>query len=162
VPGKKRLVTFEDVTAKAWDNVGYQIKPAVGTAKIIAGDSADLDMMVEAGYSLYIQGSASKGAVTKTFALGFTTATQYGQCSSEPAGAGTSGIVVNDGSQDSASASSTIACRARKRATARLRCASLPWPQPMRTVTRTAMSRALSSRISQSTRRCTTRPAYPC
>lgn len=100
VPGRKRLVTFEDVTAKAWDSVSYQIKPAVASAKIIAGDSADLEMMVELGYSLYIQGSASKDAVTKTFALGFTTGTQYDACHSEQSGKDTAGIVVTDGSED--------------------------------------------------------------
>jgi hypothetical protein len=100
VPGRKRLVTFDDVTAKAWDNVGYQIKPAVGTAEIVAGDSADLEMMVEAGYSIYVQGSAQKDDVIKTFALGFTTATQYGECHSERSGKDTAGIVVTDGSED--------------------------------------------------------------
>jgi hypothetical protein len=92
VPGRKRLVTFDDVTAK--------IKPAVASAKIVAGDSADLEMMVELGYSIYVEGTAHKGDVSKVFALGFGTGSQYDECHSEPSGKGTAGIVVTDGSEE--------------------------------------------------------------
>ena len=100
VPGKKKLVSFEDVTAKSWARVSYQIKPAVATATIVAGEQEDLDMMVEAGYSLYIQGSARNGDATKTFALGFAVGTQYDECHSEQNGKDTIGIVVTDGGED--------------------------------------------------------------
>lgn len=95
VPGRKRLMTFDDVTAKTWDRVSYEIKPAVASARIIAGDPADLEMMVEAGYSLYIEGSATRRTVTKTFALGFASATQYRACHL----GGTAGLVVSDGAE---------------------------------------------------------------
>jgi hypothetical protein len=99
-PGRKQLVTFDEITAQAWDRVGYQIKPAISSAEVVAGSPSDLDMMVEAGYSLYIAGSASKDDVTKTFALGFTTGTQYQECHSEQNGKDTAGIVVTDGAED--------------------------------------------------------------
>jgi hypothetical protein len=100
VAGRKKLVTFSDVTAKNWDRVSYQIKPASASAKLVAGTQEDLDMMVAAGYSLYVQGTASKGEVVKTFAWGFTTGTQYDECHSEQNGKETAGIVVTDGAED--------------------------------------------------------------
>jgi hypothetical protein len=99
-PGRKQLVTFDEITAQAWDRVGYQIKPAISSAEVVAGSPSDLDMMVEAGYSLYIAGSARKDGVTKTFALGFTTGTQYQECHSEQNGKDTAGIVVTDGAEN--------------------------------------------------------------
>jgi hypothetical protein len=100
VPGRKKLVTFSDVTAKSWDRVSYQIKPAIASAQIVAGAPEDLDMMVEAGYALFVRGTASKGALVKTFSLGFSAGTQYGECHSEQDGKDTAGIVVTDGSED--------------------------------------------------------------
>lgn len=100
VPGRKKLVTFSDVTAKSWDRVSYQIKPASASAEIVAGAQEDLDMMVAAGYALYIQGTASKDDVVKTFALGFSSGTQYDQCHAEQNGEDTAGIVVTGGSDD--------------------------------------------------------------
>lgn len=97
VPGKKWLVSFDDVTAKSWQRVSFQIKPAVATATIVAGEQEDLDMMVEAGYSLYIQGSATNGEATKTFSLGFEAGTQYDRCHSQQNGKETVGIVLTDG-----------------------------------------------------------------
>lgn len=96
VPGTKPLISFRDVTAKTWDRVSYQIKPAASNAVVVAGDPDDLAMMVSAGYSLYVSGSASRADVSKGFAFGFTTATHYDHC--RDAGDGSSaGIVVLDG-----------------------------------------------------------------
>ena len=39
--------------------------------------------MVANGYSVYVQGAATKGDVRKTFHWGFTTATQYKDCQEE-------------------------------------------------------------------------------
>ena len=36
-PGKKDLVTFEDLEARAWDAVSYEIKPATATTELIGG-----------------------------------------------------------------------------------------------------------------------------
>lgn len=100
VPGRKKLLTFSNVTAKSWDRVSYQIKPASGNARIVAGADDDLVMMVEAGYSIFIQGSARKDDLVKTFALGFSQGTQYDECHSQQGGKDTAGIVVTDGADD--------------------------------------------------------------
>jgi hypothetical protein len=98
--GRKQLVVFSRLEAKAWEAVSYQIKPAVAKAEVVAGDPDDLAMMVDAGYSIYVAGSASKGSVTKTFRWGFSTATQYEGCHHEEEGKDTLGIVVTNGSTD--------------------------------------------------------------
>jgi hypothetical protein len=100
VAGRKKLVTFADVTAKSWDRVSYQIKPAIASAQIVAGAPEDLDMMVEAGYALFIRGTARRRDIVKTFSLGFSAGTQYAECHSEQNGKDTAGIVVTDGSED--------------------------------------------------------------
>ena len=98
--GRKELVSFEDLEAKAWEQVSYQIKPAKEDAVVVSGSADDLAMMVEKGYSIYVEGSATKGKVTKTFHWGFDTATQYADCHAEEDGKDTLGIVVTNGSTD--------------------------------------------------------------
>jgi hypothetical protein len=99
-PGRKALVTFPELAAKAWEAVSYQIKPAKANATVISGARDDLEMMIEQGYSIYVSGTATKGAVTKTFRWGFTTATQYEGCHHEQDGKDTLGIVVTNGKTD--------------------------------------------------------------
>jgi len=99
-PNRKQLIVFSDLEAKAWEAVSYQIKPAEAKAVVISGDAEDLAMMVGAGYSIYVEGSATKESVTKTFHWGFTTATQYEGCHHEEEGKDTLGIVVTNGSTD--------------------------------------------------------------
>lgn len=100
VAGRKELIAFEDLDAKAYEKVSYQIKPAAADAVVVAGDKADLAMMVDEGYSIYVEGEATKGDVTKTFRWGFDTATQYTDCHVEEEGKDTLGIVVTNGSTD--------------------------------------------------------------
>jgi hypothetical protein len=105
-PGKKDLVTFPGVDAAAWNRVSYQIKPAVAGADLVGATAADLDMMVAKGYSLYVEGSASKtdtggAALKKTFHWGFSSATQYKECQqAAESGNPIQGIVVTSGGTD--------------------------------------------------------------
>jgi hypothetical protein len=102
IPGRKELVTFPDLPARAYRQVGYQIKAALADSELVAGAAeADRAMMVANGYSIYVSGSATKGAVTKTFHWGFKTATQYRSCL-QPAESGQpiEGIVVTNGGED--------------------------------------------------------------
>jgi hypothetical protein len=99
-PGRKTLVTFPRLEAKAWTAVSYQIKPAAADAKVVSGDPDDLAMMVDKGYSIYVEGNADKDGTTKTFHWGFTTATQYQDCHHEEEGKDTLGVVVTNGSTD--------------------------------------------------------------
>jgi hypothetical protein len=106
-PGKKELVSFADVPAKAWDAVGYQVKPALADSILVGATEADRAMMVGKGHSLYVEGFATRpGAaagqvVKKTFHWGFSTATQYSHCQqAEEGGHAVKGIVVTSGGID--------------------------------------------------------------
>jgi hypothetical protein len=100
--GRKDLVTFPDLPARAYRQVGYQIKPALADSELIAGAAeADRAMMVTNGYSIYVAGSATKGEITKTFHWGFKTATQYRSClQPDEGGQMITGIVVTNGGSD--------------------------------------------------------------
>jgi hypothetical protein len=104
-PGRKELASFPGLEAKAWDKVEYAIRPAPADAVIAAGSPDDLAMMAKHGYSIYVEGYATKtGAggklVRKTFHWGFTTATRYFDCHYEADGKDTSGVVITNGSTD--------------------------------------------------------------
>lgn len=99
-PGRKQLVSFGDLEAKAWPEVSYEIRPPTSAATLIRATSDDLELLVEGGYSLYVEGTANKGEVSKTFALGFSIATGYHDCRAETGGKQTAGIVVTSGSEN--------------------------------------------------------------
>ncbi len=103
--GRKDLVTFANLDAKHFDRVSYQIKPALADSEVVSGSAADRDMMVQNGYSFYVEGSATKDMsgtqVKKTFHWGFKTATQYNDCQQpEESGMPIQGIVVTKGGTD--------------------------------------------------------------
>lgn len=108
-PGVKELVSFTGLEAKAYTNVSYEIRPAVAEAMIVGGaDPADLAMMVANGYSIYVEGIATKVdpanaalAITKNFHWGFRTQTLYSDChSAEEQGLSVQGIVVTTNRTD--------------------------------------------------------------
>lgn len=99
-PGRKVLATFTGLEAKAYENVSYAIAPATADAVIVTGTADDLAAMVKGGFSLYVEGSAEKGATRKTFHWGFATATRYAGCHVEEDGKDTLGVVVTRGSTD--------------------------------------------------------------
>ena len=99
--GIKDLVTFSDLEAKAYTQVSYEIKPAVADEDIVSGDPADHQRMVANGWSLYVEGTATKEGVTKTFKWGFKTQTAYKDChSAEENGISTEGVVITNGQTD--------------------------------------------------------------
>lgn len=102
-PGKKELVTFSGLPARAWNRVSYQIRPALASSELLGATAADRDLMVSKGYALYAEGSASKGAVRKTFRWGFATATEMSACrAAEEAGRAAEGVVVTSGGSTTA------------------------------------------------------------
>jgi hypothetical protein len=98
-PGRKKLISFPDIPAKAWDRVSYQIKPPAEDATLVDATSKDLKVLLGGGYSIYIEATATKEDVSKTFALGFQNATQYTDCQAEEDGKESLGIVVTNGSE---------------------------------------------------------------
>ncbi|MET0343159.1 MAG: hypothetical protein ABW252_19275 [Polyangiales bacterium] len=100
-PGRKTLVTFNDVPAQSWDAVSYVIRPGFPDAEVVAGDPADRDMMAREGYSLFVQGTGSKDGMVKKFRWGFKTITHYTNCQQAAAsGPAVAGIVVTNRGTD--------------------------------------------------------------
>ncbi|MBX3209420.1 MAG: hypothetical protein KF764_30585 [Labilithrix sp.] len=100
-PGPKPLVAFTDLPAKAYTHVSYAIAPQAASAELGGGATeADKQLMVQNGYSIYVEGSTIKDATTKTFAWGFTTSTLYDRCKGEISGKETEGVVVTNGGND--------------------------------------------------------------
>jgi hypothetical protein len=66
-----------------WDAMSYSIIPATGATT--SGNAADTDlaMMKSKGFSIYVEGTATKGKLTKTFAWGWATSTTYTECKSK-------------------------------------------------------------------------------
>jgi hypothetical protein len=105
VPGRKTLTEFDGLRAENWDKVSYQIKPAVEGEDVVAGDPSDLAKMIDNGWSIYVEGSATKAGssgqvIRKTFHWGFKVATQFSDCHHEENGTNTLGVVVTTGSTD--------------------------------------------------------------
>ena len=106
--GVKDLVTFPNLPAKAYTQVSYEIKTAVADAFVVAGDPADLAMMVSKGLSFYAEGTATKAdptdaskTIAKTFHWGFKTQTSYKDChSAEENGISTEGVVITNNHTD--------------------------------------------------------------
>ncbi len=99
-PGRKQLASFDRLRAEAWDSVSYQIKPPVADSELVSATAADRDMMMAGGLAIYVEGAATKDAVTKTFHWGFPIATQYSDCEQSEEEGGRLGIVVTNGGTD--------------------------------------------------------------
>jgi hypothetical protein len=95
-PGPVVVETFTDLAAKDWDHVSYAIAP---WPEAVAGnaDAQDVTMMKTGGYSVYVQGTATKGSVTKRFGWGFPTDTVYEHCENPDLG---EGVTVPDGGEE--------------------------------------------------------------
>lgn len=98
--GVKTLATFSDLPAQAYERVGYQIVPATAQTEALDADAADRDLMVGGGYAVYVEGTATKGAVSKTFQWGFSQPTSYVECKAEQGGKEVEGIIVTNGGTD--------------------------------------------------------------
>ncbi|WP_282416687.1 hypothetical protein [Polyangium sp. 15x6] len=78
------VTTFEDVSATRWDRFGFDLPNAKAGAKGL-GDTAEADvaLLVESGYSLYIAGTLDNGTTKKTFRWGLAAGTSYDDCATE-------------------------------------------------------------------------------
>ncbi len=104
------LTEFNDVAAERWDRVGYSLPNADDTAQAADGTAAaDRDFMVQAGYSIYVEGTISKPdgqsctpgdpmtctpAPTVTFKWGLAAGTSFADCASPD---GVAGFAVPSG-----------------------------------------------------------------
>jgi len=100
-PGPKPVITFSDLPARAYTHVSYGVAPASASTELGAGATdADKQQMVQNGYSIYVEGTLTKDAATKSFAWGFSTNTLYDRCEGEVSGKQTEGVVVTNGGTD--------------------------------------------------------------
>jgi hypothetical protein len=100
--GKKPLVTFTNLEAKAWTHVSYEMVPATAATELAGATEADRALMVQGGYSMYVEAMATKGAVGKSYKWGFKTATLFDRCraGSVDGKDGVDGVVVKNGITD--------------------------------------------------------------
>lgn len=87
-PGPIELQAFKNLDAIKWDRVSYGIGPsssAVGSGAVAA---ADVEAMTSGGTSVWVEGSVSKGATSKSFSWKFDTDTAYADCTNPDFGEG--------------------------------------------------------------------------
>lgn len=82
--GEQLLSEFV-IPSGTWDRLAYSVAPANAEAQAGNASTADTKMMKDMGYSIYLEGAASKDGQSKTFAWGFKTNTRYTGCKSERA-----------------------------------------------------------------------------
>lgn len=99
--GVKPVITLNNLTAKPWTDVSYSVRSANMSTTLGEGaTAADLTMMTDKTYAVYVEGSAEKGAVKKTFRWGFTVPTVYAQCTGDKDGREIKGVLVTNGGTD--------------------------------------------------------------
>lgn len=95
--GVKSIVDFEGIPARAWERVSYQIAPvSEETALSESASEDDKQLMLDGGYSVYVEATASKDDASKHFAWGFAIGTQYEECHSEQDGKDELGVIVTN------------------------------------------------------------------
>ena len=100
-PGPKPVIAFSDLPGKAYTHVSYAVAPATASVELGSGATdADKQLMIQNGYSVFVEGTVTKDATTKSFAWGFTTNTVYDRCEGEVSGKMTEGVVVTNGGND--------------------------------------------------------------
>ena len=100
-PGVKDVVQFSDIPARAWSRVSYEISPDAAGAELGGGATEDdKALMASGGYSVYVEGEATKEAVKKSFAWGFGVPTLLNDCKGERDGRETEGVIVTNGGAD--------------------------------------------------------------
>ncbi|NRD47919.1 hypothetical protein [Corallococcus exiguus] len=95
-PGPVDVAKFSDLAAEEWDEVSYAIAP-VTNATAGNADAEDVTRMNTEGWSVYVEGTATKGAATKSFHWGFATNTLYEHCENEDI---SNGVTVPKGSTE--------------------------------------------------------------
>lgn len=85
--GAKRIITFENLPAGSYDRVGWRIAPVNVETEVGAGATGADRALMSGKWSIYVEGTATSGAVTKYFRWGVGTDAAY-DCK---------GVTVNDG-----------------------------------------------------------------
>lgn len=99
--GVKTVVTFDGLPAQSWDHVSYEIPVATADAELDASASqADKQILVDDEASVHVEGTATNGAVSKTFSWSFAVSTLFDDCKGEKDGKETEGALITNGGTD--------------------------------------------------------------
>ncbi|MBP9113917.1 MAG: hypothetical protein KBF88_13985 [Polyangiaceae bacterium] len=98
-PGRKALFSYE-LDAAAFSNVGYTISSVNANTDASLASEEDKAKMIAGGYSVYVEGTATKGTDSKAFAWGFTTNTLYANCKGEVGGIEREGVAIPSSGTD--------------------------------------------------------------
>ncbi|NOZ01954.1 MAG: hypothetical protein GXP54_08720 [Deltaproteobacteria bacterium] len=94
-----QVAQADGVDATAYGNAAYRVAPAKIDALAGNASLAQVEAMVKGGWSMYLEGSATKGSKVVTFHWGFKTATDFTDCAStarvEPDGTGTVQLTIH-------------------------------------------------------------------
>lgn len=96
-PGPQTLLSATLRTARAWQDVNFQIGPAApetDTTHLDPVTDEDQSAMETGGISLHVEGTLKKGDVTKAFKWDLTTDTIYSACETNTGGVVVRGLVV--------------------------------------------------------------------
>ncbi|WP_433927803.1 hypothetical protein AB3662_32230 [Sorangium cellulosum] len=98
--GPKPVVAFDDLEAKPWESVSYEIGPADADTALDGATEEDKAFMIGAGASVHIEATARKGDVEKRLDWTFSPATRYADCKGEKGGKEIDGVLVTNGGTD--------------------------------------------------------------
>lgn len=97
LPGSKPVVSFEDLEAKPWERVSFEVAPASAATRLEGATEEDRQLMLDGGASVHAEGQIEKAGVMKSFRWAFTGATAYRECRGERDGKETEGVLVTNG-----------------------------------------------------------------
>jgi hypothetical protein len=93
--GDPTVATYAGLAARRWDRFRFHVVAARPDAINLNGvDAADLARMVQGGYNYWVEGEATKGDRTVTFAWGLRNPTRNANCTSGVDG--TDGFVIRN------------------------------------------------------------------
>lgn len=97
-PGPHEVGTTDAIASKTWDAVSYAFAPIDADTRLHASASDDDRKSMQAAQaSVLVRGSASKGAVGKTFEWAFPTSVVFADCVAEHDGKETHGVSLPAG-----------------------------------------------------------------
>lgn len=96
--GPHLLGEMEGLPARTFNRVSYAVLTAAADTELhSSATQADLELMQEGPYSVYVTGVATRENRAKTFAWGFSESTRYTRCVADIAGREVEGIAVTNG-----------------------------------------------------------------
>lgn len=81
--GKGHPVLTAQVLPGSYSEAEYRLGPAEAGTQLGNASSEDQTLMVDNGWSMYAEGTASRGSEVITFAWGYATDTTYGPCAAD-------------------------------------------------------------------------------